>query len=292
MECKKALGESNGNIDGAIEYLRKQGLKALSQKAGRVAADGLVASRLAGDKTAGALVEVNCETDFVAKNEDFRRFVEELAELALIKKPTGVEALSALSLGNETVAGRLNALAAKIGEKLSIRRFAVEKGASGEKIGTYIHLGSKIGVLVKIKGNKADDPLLRDIAMHVAASHPQYLSKEDIPSPVIESEKAIYREQMKDSGKPLDGAKGSSFGGKPPQVLEKIIEGKLAKFVGEVCLNDQVFIKDPAGKKSVRQILKEIDPTLTIVSFVRYQVGEGIEKRKDDFVAEVAKMVK
>ncbi|MBI4411161.1 MAG: elongation factor Ts [Deltaproteobacteria bacterium] len=279
MECKKALGESKGNIEEAIEYLRKQGLQALSQKAGRVAADGLVASVVAPDKTAGALIEVNCETDFVAKNDDFRRFVAEAAELALAKKPSSMEALAALSMGAETVGDRLNTLVAKIGEKLSLRRFALQSAATGEKIGTYIHLGSKIGVLVRIKGNKADENLLKDIAMHVAASHPQYLNKEDIPPKVIESEKSIYREQMKDSGK-------------PPQVLEKIIEGKLAKFAGEVCLNDQVFIKDPTGKKSVRQILKEVDPTLTIVSFIRYQVGEGMEKRQDDFAAEVAKMIR
>ncbi|MBI2339748.1 MAG: elongation factor Ts [Deltaproteobacteria bacterium] len=289
MECKKALAESAGVIDSAIEYLRKQGLQALGKKAGRIAADGLVASRLSADKKAGSLVEVNCETDFVAKNDDFRRFAEDLAELALTQKQADVSALLAVPLKGETVADRLNRLTAKIGEKLSLRRAAIQTAVEGEKLGTYVHLGNKIGVLVKIRGNRAGENLAKDIAMHVAASHPQFLRKEDIPPEVAESEKAIYREQMKNSGKPLGG---KPLGGKPPAVLEKIIEGKFAKFVGETCLNDQIFIKDPSGKKTVRQILKEVDPSLEVVAFVRYQVGEGIEKKKDDFAAEVAKMIK
>ncbi len=176
------------------------------------------------------------------------------------------------------VTDKINEIVAKIGEKISLRRFEKIVAASDEIVGNYIHMGSKIGVLVKMKGTKEYTQVVRDVAMHIAASVPRYLEKEEIPASVIASEKEIYREQLKTSGK-------------PEAILEKILEGKMSKFSTEVCLLDQVFIKDPTGKKSVSQILKETNLGLVIMGFLRYQVGEGIEKKKEDFASEVAKMV-
>lgn len=276
LECKKALDETGGNLDAAVEYLRKLGLKSASNKAARVAADGIVAVHLSGPR--GVLVEVNCETDFVAKNEDFRKFADDLAELVYVNPPANLEGLLAAKLNGQTVSDFQNALIVKIGEKISVRRFAVANASAGEKIGSYIHLGNKIGVLVTLKG-KVEESALKDVAMHVAASHPFYLKKSEIPAAVLSKEKEIFLEQLKSSGK-------------PPAILEKIVEGKLAKFAQEVCLEEQVFIKDPSGKQSVAQSLKAIDSSLAVSSFIRYQVGEGIEKKKDDFAAEVARMAK
>lgn len=279
MDCKKALSEAKGDLDSAIEYLRKQGLKAASNKAARTATEGIIADFISADKNTVVLLEVNSETDFVAKNPELVAFASEVASLIAEKNPDTIDSLSALNLkGGKTVNDILNELIAKIGEKISLRRFIRQQATEGEKFGSYIHLGSKIGVIVALKGPKADEALARDIAMHVAASHPMHLNRTEIPQTALDKEKGIFLEQMKDSGKPAN-------------VLEKIVEGKLAKYASEICLNDQVYIKDPTGKKSVSAVLKETNPDLRIVSFTRYQVGEGMEKKKDDFAAEVAKMV-
>lgn len=279
MECKKALAENGGNLEQALDWLRKQGLKASASKAARIATDGLVATFLSTDAKSAVLLELNCETDFVAKNEHVVAFAQAAAKLVSEKHPASVEEALGLKVPTgETIGENINLLVAKLGEKISLRRFASLQATSG-KIGSYIHLGSKIGVLVNLEGSKLDDAILRDIAMHVAAVNPAYLNKADIPADVLVREKAIYLEQMKDSGKPAP-------------VLEKILEGKIAKYASEVCLNEQIFIKDPTGKKSVSQILKELDSSLKVVQFVRYQVGEGMEKKQEDFAAEVAKMVK
>lgn len=268
MDCKRALAESDGQMEKALEVLRKQGLAAASKKGARVAAEGIACTHLSTDGKCGVMVEMNCETDFVAKNDDFRKLADDLTLLVASKNPASVQALSELTLpAGQTVAEQVNLLVAKIGEKIEVRRFVRLTADNGEKIGSYVHLGSKIGVLVKIKGEQVTDQILKDVSMHVAAAHPQYLNRSDIPADVLEREKEIYLAQMKDSGK-------------PEKILEKIVEGKIAKFAADVCLNDQIFIKDPTGKKTVSQILKEVDPSLKVIFFARYQVGEGIEKKK------------
>lgn len=280
LECKKALTESSGHLEGAVEYLRKQGLKAAIGKAMRVAADGLIATWVSPDHRTGVILEVNCETDFVAKNEDFKKFASDVAGLIALKSPENLDHLLDLPLASqEKVSEVTSRLVARIGEKIGIRRFVTLKAQKSELMGSYIHLGSKIGVLVTLKGNKADETMAKDVAMHVAASHPLYLKSADIPLAVLAKEKEIFLAQLNSSGKPQN-------------VLEKILEGKMAKYATEVCLEDQIFIKDPTGKKSVGQFLRETDPTLAVASFVRYQVGEGIEKKKDDFATEVARMAK
>lgn len=279
MECKKALEETKGHPGHALEYLRKLGLKAFAGKVGRIAADGIVALTMSAGGRLGVLLELNSETDFVAKNEEFVRFAEEVVCVIADKRPVHVEEVLKLKQSNgESVGERFNQLTARLGEKLSLRRFDFLEAKNDEKLGSYIHMGNKIGVLVSLRGKKLDDRIMKDIAMHVAAASPQYLNRSEIPEEVICKEKEIYREQLKTSGKPAE-------------ILEKILDGKVAKFVGDVCLNDQIFIKDPTGKKTVSKMLKEIDPTLEIVRFIRYQVGEGLEKKKDDFATEVAKMV-
>ncbi len=268
MDCKRALEEASGHPEKALEILRKQGLAAASKKESRVAAEGMACTYLSADGTCGVMVEVNCETDFVAKNDDFRKLGQDLTLLIASKNPPSVQELANLPLpAGLTVAEQVNLLVAKIGEKIEIRRFVRLTADNGEKIGSYVHLGSKIGVLVKIKGNQMTDQILKDVAMHVAAAHPHYLNRTDISADVVAHEKEIYRAQMNDSGKPV-------------HILEKIVEGKIAKFATDVCLNDQIFIKDPTGKKTVSQILKEVDSSLQVTCFARYQVGEGIEKKK------------
>lgn len=278
MECKKALAETKGNIPAAVEYLRKQGMKADSTRADHIAVDGIVASHVSPDKKLAVLLELNCETDFAAKNADFRNFAADLAVFVAGNNPASIEQLLGLKLrGSEKVSETINTLVNRIGEKISLRRFVRAEVSEPGVLGSYIHLGSKIGVLVTIKGAKVDPLIAKDIAMHVAASHPLYLENSEIPADVISREKEIYLAQLKDSGK-------------SPYVLEKIVGGKMTKFASEVCLMDQIFIKDPSGKKSVRQVLNETDSSLKVVSFVRYQVGEGMEKKKDDFAASVMQM--
>lgn len=278
MECKKALIEANGDFDGAIEYLRKMGLKASAKKQSRVAADGFVVTGLSRNGRMAAMVEINCETDFVAKNDELNQLAQRLIASILEQGPSVDDEVCKMVIdNNETLDEKINLLTAKIGEKISYRRFVCLQIQPNQLISSYIHLGSKIGVLVGLEGTKASEQIARDIAMHVAASHPQYLESTDIPQDILDKEKAIYLEQLKDTGK-------------PEPILEKIAEGKIAKFIKEVCLYDQVFIKDPSGKQSVRQMLSTLDPSLKIVSFVRFQVGEGMEKKVDDFAAEVAKM--
>ncbi len=279
MECKKALSETGGNFDEAIEYLRKRGLQASQSKAGRVAADGIVATYLSDNAKVGVLVELNSETDFVAKNDEFIKFARGLAQYVAGKSPADVESLlSSRYQGSETVQDTINLLISKIGEKISLRRFVRCEAGAQERLGVYLHLGSKIGVLVGLSGEGSSETLVKDIAMHIAASSPSYIEKSEIPQGVLEKEKEIYREQLKGSGK-------------PDSVIDKIILGKVGKYSSEVCLNDQVYVKDPTGKKSVSQILKEVNAGLKVSFFNRYQVGEGLQKRTDDFAGEVAKMV-
>jgi len=276
LDCKKALLESGGNLEAAIEVLRKTGAAKAEKKTGRITAEGRVEVLVKGNEA--VLVEVNCETDFVAKNEDFQKIVAGVAEQILSNKPANVEALLETSLNGQKLSEVVRNFVAKSGENTTVRRFALVQAQTGEKLGSYVHMGNKIGVVVRMKGpaDQLSAEVMRDVAMHVAAASPQYLNREAIPAEILEREKGIYKEQMKEVNK-------------PPQVLEKILEGKLAKFADEVCLINQVYVKDPTGKLSVSQHLKQIHPEISVVEFVRYQVGEGLAKKNEDFAAEVAK---
>ncbi len=267
MECKRALSEAAGDMDRAEEILRvKLGSKA-SKAAGRVAAEGLVATYFSGDGKVAALVEVNCETDFVAKNDDFQAFCRNLAELIGKSDPSDVTALAALTLGDKTVEATRAALVGKIGENLSIRRF-VRMAARG-RIGSYVHGGAKIGVLVDLVG--ADEQLAKDLAMHIAASKPKSLDASGVPAELLDTERRIAIEKAKEAGK-------------PEAMLEKIAEGTVQKYLKEVTLLGQTFVKD--DKQTVEQLLKARNAS--VAAFTLYVVGEGIEKKQSDFAAEVA----
>jgi elongation factor Ts len=270
MDCKKALGEASGNMEEAVEILRKKGISTAAKKAGRTAADGLVGVFIDGDGKSGTIVEVNCETDFVTKLEDFQNFVGDVAKIVDEKKPTDLDALMETEYEGKTVKDAQTALVAKIGENLGVRRFFRVEADDAQKLANYIHAGSKIGVIVKFTdpAGKLDETTAREVAMHVAAMHPQYVSKEEVPESVIAKEKEIMLAQMNDVKK-------------PPEILDKIITGKMGKLFTEICLNDQVFVRDPDGKSTVSKWLNKIDGGITIDSFVRVQVGEGVEKRTD-----------
>ena len=272
MECKKALVEANGDLAKAEELLRiRLGNKA-SKASSRTAAEGVVAIHVAG--SAGAIVEVNCETDFVAKNEDFLKFARSLAQLIVDRKPADVTALSALPLAGATVEQTRTALVGKIGENMSIRRFARVE-AKG-RLSQYIHGGAKIGVLIDITGG--DEQLGKDVAMHVAGHNPRpiALSKEQVPADLIKKERDVAAAKAAESGKPAD-------------IVAKMVEGSVQKFLKEVTLLGQPFVKDPTGKQPVEALLKSKGASVT--AFVLYVVGEGIEKKTGDFAAEVAEQV-
>lgn len=270
MECKKALTEADGDLGKAEEILRvKLGNKA-SKAAARITAEGIVAIRVGADGKTAAIVEVNCETDFVAKNDDFLAFAGGVAQLVLDQNPADVAALSALSLEDGTVESRRTALVGKIGENLSVRRFA-RIDAHG-KLAQYIHGGSRIGVLIDIEG--ADETLAKDLAMHVAASKPKALDSTGVSADDIARERSIAQQKAAESGKPAE-------------IQAKMVEGSVQKFLKEVTLLGQPFVKD--DKVLVEQLLKQ--KGAKIHSFVMFVVGEGIEKIKTDFAAEVAAQV-
>ena len=266
MECKKALTQNNGDIDASIEWLRKQGLAKADKKADRVAAEGRIV--LAQSGNSGVLVEINSETDFVAKDENFLKFADETAQTALTSGAKDAEALKAAktSYGPTVEEGR-QWLVAKVGENVQVRRMA--KMESSNTIGAYVH-GGRIGVLVEIKGGNAE--LARGLAMHIAAMNPPYISPAHVPADFVAREKEIAMAQVKDSGKPLE-------------ILEKMISGKVAKTVSEITLTGQPYVLDT--NQTVEAALKAAGAE--VVSFVRLAVGEGIEKQVDDFAAEVMK---
>lgn len=270
MDCKKALFESNGDMDAAYEFLRKKGISTAEKKATRTAADGLVGAYMSDDAKLGVLVEVNCETDFVTKTEDFQKFVKDMTDLVREAAPKDLDGLMATKFGAGTVLEAQTALTAKIGEKLGVRRFSRVSVDGAKKLSQYIHAGSKIGVVVSFDdpNGKLDGTTAREIAMHVAAMSPQYVRRDEIPADVVAKEKEIMLAQMGDMKK-------------PPEVMEKIVSGKIGKFFTEVCLEDQLYVRDPDGKSSVGAWLGKLDASIKIGSFVRMQVGEGIEKRKD-----------
>jgi elongation factor Ts len=273
MECKKALAEAGGDLGKAEEILRvKLGSKA-AKASSRVAAEGIVAVNVSADGKLGTIVEVNCETDFVAKNEDFLAFAAQLARLVAEKRPADVAALSALPVGEGTVESTRTALVGKIGENMSIRRFARVE-AQG-RIASYVHGGAKIGVLVDVSGGDAD--LGKDLAMHVAAAKPRALNAAGVPAELIESERRVAAEKAAE-----DGAKsGKQI---PADIMAKRLEGSVQKFLKEITLLGQPFVKD--DKQTIEQLLKSRGASVN--GFVLYVVGEGIEKKQSDFAAEVA----
>jgi elongation factor Ts len=277
MECKKALAEAGGDMGKAEELLRiRSGAKA-SKAASRVAAEGIVGAWMSADAKTGTMVEVNCETDFVARNEDFAAFARKLAELVALKNPADVAALSALPMDGGTVESVRQALVQKIGENMTIRRF--RRFATAARLASYVHGGGRIGVIVEFDGG--DDALGKDVAMHVAASgapgavRPVAVSRGEVPADLIAKEREIYTAQAAESGKPAD-------------IVAKMVEGRVNKFLAEVTLLGQPFVKNP--DETVEKVLKA--KGASVKAFAMYVVGEGIERRKDDFAAEVAAMAK
>jgi len=266
MECKKALVETNGDIEGAIELMRKTGLAKADKKAGRIAAEGLIVFKASDDGKRAVMVEVNCETDFVTKGDDFVNFANRVAETALKEQPADIDALLATPIdGGDSVADTTKALIAKIGENTNVRRF-VSRSTDGV-LGCYLH-GGRIGVMVELQGG--DEALARDIAMHVAASNPACVSEADVPAELIEKEKEIFTAQAAESGK-------------PPEIVEKMVGGRIKKYLKEVTLLGQPFVKDP--DQTVEQLVKNAGAT--VVGFERLEVGEGIEKKTENFAEEV-----
>lgn len=280
MDCKKVLVETDGDMDKAVELLREKGLAKAAKKAGRVAAMGLVKTAFAADGKAAAIVEVNSETDFVAKNEDFVNFVETLAQMALENDAADMDAFMALPYGDEgTVQDVLTNKIATIGENMSIRRF--EKAAEPGVVYTgYIHGNGSIGVIVGIKTDATADEIAvvgKDVAMQVASMNPKFLDETQVDQAWLESEKEIAKQQLLNEGK-------------KPELLDRIIPGKVKAILKEVCLVDQKFVKngDLTVKQYVDEAAKEAGKDMTVAKMIRYEVGEGIEKKEEDFAAEVA----
>lgn len=270
MECKKALVECDGDIEAAAELMRKSGAAKADKKSGRVAADGAIKIKIADDGKKAAIVEVNSETDFVAKDENFQAFAEAVTETVFNNDPADVAALSAMATpSGETVEQAREALVAKIGENIQVRRFQVLTSDDG--LVSYQH-GARIGVVVD---SSADTDMARDIAMHVAAVNPAHVQESDVPAETVEKEKAILIAQAESSGK-------------PPEIIEKMIMGRLKKFLAEITLLGQPFVKDP--DQTVGKLLSSANANVN--GFVRFEVGEGIEKKQEDFAAEVAAAMK
>ena len=279
MECKKALVEAEGNMDEAIKVLRERGLQVAAKKAERIAAEGIVA--IMEKNGAAAMIEVNSESDFVAKNEKFRAFVDQLLETILANKPADVDALMACTLGDQTVDAALKEQIFIIGEKLTIRRFVIVEGA----VSTYVHGGGSTGVIVKfnLDGVAADDAAFAEcahnVALQAAAMNATYANKEDVPQSALDEEKEVLLSQM---------ANDPKMAGKPDKVKEGIVMGKLGKFYENNCLAEQAYVKDDS--MSVAKYVASVNKGIKIASFVKYEKGEGLQKREDDLAAEVAKL--
>ena len=277
MDCKKALTACEGDMDKAMDYLREKSLAASAKKAARIAAEGIVSSYVTDDHKVGAIVEVNCETDFVAKTDDFKALVNSVAKLVVEKNPADVDELMALDCGDGTVAEMVNRAVAKIGEKITIRRFA---RMEGQLVDTYIHLGGKIGVIVAAKTTDAEKarPAVHDVAMHIAAAKTGVLHRDEVDPADLDKEREILRAQALNDPKP-----------KPANIIEKMVEGRIAKYYKEVCLLEQPFVKNP--DQSIEQMLKE-HGDVELVAFVRFEMGEGLQKRQDNFAEEVMGQMK
>ena len=268
MECKKALVESGGDLDAAADLMRRQGLAKADKKAARVAAEGLIVVERSSDRLTAAIVEVNCETDFVAREHDFRAFAALVGALALKNRARDVaQLLSQKSDSGETLEEHRRTLVAKIGENINVRRVATMTAQT--VLGSYVH-GTRIGVLVALKGG--NEELAKDLAMHIAAANPQYIQPSDVPADIIDRERGILRDQAAGEGK-----------GKTPEILDKMVEGRLRKYLNEIALTGQPFVKDQ--DVSVEKLLKQGNASVT--EMVRFEVGLGLEKKQGDFAAEV-----
>ena len=288
MDCKKALTQADGDMEAAVDFLREQGLAKQAKKASRIAAEGVALAITNEDNTKGVVIEVNAETDFVAKNADFQEFVKTCALTVMNQNPQDVESLlNCVAEGSEmTVAQLLQEKVLTIGENIQIRRFEKFDGTSV----AYVHAGGKIGVLVNFDTDiDSTNPEFvsygKDVAMQIAALNTPYLKEEDVPAEVLDHEKEILVAQMKQDPK---------MANKPEMVLKKIVDGKIGKFYKENCLLDQEFVKDSSMtvKQYTDSVAKKLSGSINVVKFVRFEKGEGIEKRQDDFAAEVAGMVK
>lgn len=274
MECKKVLTEADGDMEQAIVLLQERGMLKAAKKSDRIAAEGMVGSYISEDGKVGAIVEVNSETDFVAQNAEFQAFVNDICKQVALNNPKDVEELleqPSLVEADKTVNDVLTAKIAKIGEKLTIRRF--QRYESAGLVGSYIHGDGKIGVLVDMEG--ADAQLAKDVCMQIAASNPEFLAEEDVPADRLEKEKEILKAQVINEGR-------------PENIAEKIVLGRLGKFYSEICLVDQEYVKDPS--KKVKDLLKE--HSAKVNAFARFEKGEGIEKKVENFAEEVAKQLK
>ncbi len=282
MDCKKALKETNGDMDKAVDYLREKGLAAAAKKASRIAAEGLVGSYICDKCHTGALVEVNCETDFVAKTDEFKGLVEDICKQVIMSDPADVAALMDAPYYKDetmTIAALITAKVATIGEKITIRRFARFAATENSMVDTYIHMGGKVGVMVELsytEKNEALDEVAHDVALQIAAASPvapEYVRREEVRAEHLEHEKEILAAQARNEGK-------------PEKIIEKMVQGRVDKFYKEVCLLEQVFVKDP--DTTVEKMIAAKAKGADVVRFVRYKMGEGLEKRVDDLAAEVA----
>ena len=271
MDCKKALTETNGDMDKAIDYLREKGIAKAAKKGDRIAAEGLTYVVAEGNNA--VILEVNSETDFVAKNEAFQNLVKELASHLLANKPASVEEAAEQTINGVTVADYINAAIAKIGEKISLRRFTILSKTDNDAFGAYLHMGGRISVLTVLEGTTEADAA-KDVSMHIAALKPLYVSRDQVSQEEVERERQVLTQQALNEGK-------------PENIVAKMVEGRLGKYFEDVCLLDQTFVKNPDQK--VRQFVES--KGATVREFVRYEVGEGIEKREDNFAEEVMNQV-
>ncbi len=274
LDCKKALTETNGDMDKAVDYLREKGIATAAKKASRIAAEGIVAAKIEGN--VGAMVEVNCETDFVAKGDQYKAFVNDVVDYVLKNDVKSAEELIAAK--NEATVEAT----AKIGEKIAIRRFEKYVAQNG-MVESYIHMGGKVGVLVEIAADNVNDEVkafAHDVALQIAAAKPLYVNKEDVPADVLEHEKEILRAQALNEGK-------------PEKIIERMVEGRIVKYYEDFCVMNQKFVKDP--EKTIAQVEKELSAKVGNVSikrFARFEMGEGLEKKSNDFAAEVEAQMK
>ncbi|MEJ8776895.1 translation elongation factor Ts [Pseudogracilibacillus sp. ICA-222130] len=274
MDCKKALQETNGNMEEAIDFLRKSGAAKAAKKAGRIAAEGTTSIVVKGNDA--VLLEVNCETDFVMKNETFQKLVADLGEHLVVNKPANLEEALGQTVESEekTVQEYIDSAIATIGEKITLRRFEVLTKTDADVFGEYLHMGGRIGALALLEGT-TDEAAAKDIAMHVAAVNPKYVSRDEVPEDEVNRERTVLKEQALNEGK-------------PENIVEKMVEGRLGKFFEEICLLDQAFVKDSDVK--VKKFVA--DKGAVVKGFIRYEVGEGIEKKEEDFAEEVMSQIK
>lgn len=272
LDCKKALTETNGDMEKAIDFLREKGMASAAKKSDRIAAEGIAHIEVQGNEA--VILEVNSETDFVAKNEGFQQLVKELAAHLLKNKPATTEdALTQTMDNGSTVADHISSAIAKIGEKITLRRFTISTKSDNGSFGAYLHMGGRIGVLTTLEGT-TDESVAKDVSMHIAAVNPKYIDRDAVTEEEIAREREVLTQQALNEGK-------------PENIVHKMVEGRMGKFFEDVCLLDQSFVKDPDQK--VRKFVES--KGATVISFVRYEVGEGIEKRQDNFAEEVMNQV-